>query len=209
MDSRDLLRAGLVWQIGDRREVQFWSDRWLEAGILGDLAPRSLADLNSEFRVLEVLDSDGSWDMTTLEALLPNALVDQICSLPRPVAAQLPDSICWSATPDGRFTVKSTFNLLQLDSENASPANWDWIWKLPCLERIRTFVWQLSHNRLLTNLSQFCSHLTSSPGCPWCPEAEESISHLFRICPKARETWRSLVFVRKGFSLNLLSHGST
>jgi len=97
-----------------------------------------------------------------------------------------------SAMPDGRFTVKSAFDLQQSPLPDGDTGNWRWIWKIPYLERIRSFIRQLSHDRLLTNLSHFHRHISTTADCPRCPGSQESLSHVFRECPIASGTWEKL-----------------
>lgn len=151
-----------------------------------------------DLTVDQALNPDGSWNLDFLDALLPSHLVEKIRSIPRPISVSLKDTLYWSGTPDGRFTVKSAFEIQQLNQEPC-PGEWKWIWRIPCIERIRSFLWLLTHNKLLTNLSRFFRHLTTNADCPHCTGIEESLSHVLRDCPIARETWARIGMRSQGF----------
>lgn len=70
--------------------------------------------------------------------------------------------------------------------------HWSMIWKLLVPERVRSFLWLVQHERLLTNLrksrmglgSQFCNH---------CNAVSECILHVLRDCPHAKTVWSHLL----------------
>lgn len=129
-----------MWRTGDGTRVRFWKDRWLKIGILEDLILNLDPTIINDFSVAQVINEDGDWSYDILEALLPQEILEHIRSTPRPLVANLSDEIFWAATPDGRFSVKSAYELISSNEIEPTSGNWDWIWKIPSLERIRTFV---------------------------------------------------------------------
>lgn len=113
-----------------------------------------LSDTGSNFHVSQVINQDGGWSWDLLASLLPTELLEHIRSIPLPLSNEVKDEIFWSPTPDGKFTVKFAFQIQQPPPE-PDEARWRWVWKIPCLERIRMFVWQVCHDRLLTNFIRF------------------------------------------------------
>lgn len=199
LQSRDLLRAGAIWRIGNGTKVQFWTDRWAYSKPLQDILEDMAPDHPNDFRVSQVLEPNGDWNLTLLDALLPNDMVEKIRGIPRPFAANLEDSVYWSETATGKFLVNSAFQLLQGGSRAPSLGEWRWIWRIPCIEKLRTFLWLILHDRLLTNFSRFHRHMAASPDCPRCVGVEETLSHLFRECPTSSETWKRLGVRSGGF----------
>ncbi|KAL4394826.1 hypothetical protein AHAS_Ahas02G0190800 [Arachis hypogaea] len=61
-----------------------------------------------------------------------------------------------------------------------------WEWKGP--ERIKTFMWQLSHNRLLT-AKRRARIMGTLPFCHLCPQVEETALHVLRDCPSTARIW--------------------
>ncbi|RYR16350.1 hypothetical protein Ahy_B04g073348 [Arachis hypogaea] len=65
-----------------------------------------------------------------------------------------------------------------------------WCWQGP--ERIRTFLWLVVHNVILTNLERKRRHLTTDDTCPRCRNQDESTIHVLRDCFYAKSIWRLL-----------------
>lgn len=199
LKCRDVLRAGTIWRIGDGRDVLFWKDRWLDLGPLETIVDNPVPESSDSFRVAQAIHPNGNWDLNFLSAFLPQHVLECIRGLPRPMETSIKDDICWSGTPDGSFSLKSAFALITSQSLDVPSGEWIWIWKIPCIERIRTFLWLIMHDRLLTNFTHFYRHMTTSADCPRCTGIEENLSHLLRDCPIARETWQRLGVRSSGF----------
>ncbi|KAI5395469.1 hypothetical protein KIW84_061876 [Lathyrus oleraceus] len=66
--------------------------------------------------------------------------------------------------------------------------DWKIIWRLKVPEVIKTFVWLLKHDRLLTNQSKSQRGLGVA-ACKLYGHAIETTLHVFRECPCALEVW--------------------
>ncbi|CAN1789134.1 Putative ribonuclease H protein At1g65750, partial [Linum perenne] len=62
-----------------------------------------------------------------------------------------------------------------------------WNWKGP--QRVRQFIWTAVHNRLMTNAERHRRHLTNNMECGLCVDEPESIDHILRKCPLAKQVW--------------------
>lgn len=54
-------------------------------------------------------------------------------------------------------------------------------------------MWLARHERLLCNHERRRRHLTSDGNCPVCHDVDESVEHVLRLCPKAKEIWKQLL----------------
>ncbi|KAK8678981.1 hypothetical protein V6N13_144456 [Hibiscus sabdariffa] len=61
------------------------------------------------------------------------------------------------------------------------------------LQRIKSFLWLLAKDRLMTNAERVQRHLTSIAHCYACGASTESAHHIFRECPTAVAIWRGLI----------------
>lgn len=63
-----------------------------------------------------------------------------------------------------------------------------WIWKAPCYNKIRFFIWKCTHNRLPK--WKYLAHIENgiSQDCPHCIQPESTI-HVLQDCHWAREFW--------------------
>ncbi|KAF7841233.1 putative ribonuclease H-like domain-containing protein [Senna tora] len=59
------------------------------------------------------------------------------------------DFFAWDLTHHGKFTIKSAFDSLSENHSNTTRC-WKQIWKSKATERVRIFLWSLSHGRLMT-----------------------------------------------------------
>lgn len=78
------------------------------------------------------------------------------------------------------------------------------IWQLKVQQRIRTFLWLLSHGKLLSNFSHWKRRIADSPESNMCIESEKTNLHTVRDCSEAKNVWLHLIppcFVQKLFSL--------
>nr|GMD23947.1 ribonuclease H [Ipomoea batatas] len=57
----------------------------------------------------------------------------------------------------------------------------EWIWRLGCLERCKTFIWLLIKGKLLTNMERVKRNFSSDNIFPLCGDGEESLEHVFRL----------------------------
>jgi hypothetical protein len=71
-------------------------------------------------------------------------------------------------------------------------SNWKKAWRINVPERVRSFMWLMMHERLLTNALKNKMRLCHAM-CNYCGDVEETILHAMRDCPKAREVWRYFV----------------
>ncbi|GLT72869.1 hypothetical protein SLA2020_447660 [Shorea laevis] len=61
----DLLKDGLIWRVGDGKDIRVWQDRWLPTPISFSIqSPRRI--LSEDARVAELIDQDTKWWNTNL-----------------------------------------------------------------------------------------------------------------------------------------------
>ena len=85
------------------------------------------------------------------------------------------------------FSVSSAY-----DIENETPttgAYWNKLWKLVTLPRIKTFLWLLGHDKLLTKENCLKKGLAGSAICPRCSNSVESVLHMLQDCLASRQIW--------------------
>lgn len=79
---------------------------------------------------------------------------------------------------------------LHLSNEKEDSVNEGWmmVWMLNVPERVRTFMWLLKHDRLLTNLSKSRKGMGSAM-CNLCGSSCKTTMHALRDCASARKMW--------------------
>lgn len=74
---------------------------------------------------------------------------------------------------------------------------WSNIWRLKVPNKILDFLWLVRHEKLACNAGRKRRHLTSEEHCFMCTSAKESVEHIIRWCPKARNVWSVLMGSRE------------
>lgn len=98
------------------------------------------------------------------------------------------DTCVWKLSSNGEFSVKTAYNSIVL-GQDLPPWKWEFIWKLHIPRKIKTFLWVLCHNKLLTIAQRVKRGLASSANCPRCNYPIESIEHLVKDCRCSTVIW--------------------
>ncbi|GMJ08752.1 hypothetical protein HRI_004544400 [Hibiscus trionum] len=189
----DLVR-NLVWNLGDGHRVDFWRDAWVDSfgPLCRYLCPRGDAD-DRNTSVRSMVTQDGQWNWGAFAEVLPSVVLQGILAIKPPFVPSFPDSPGWSLESNRRFTVRSAYRL----RANSSTVPSDPILKvLTCfrgLPRIKSFLWQVCHGRIMTNAERVYRHIANHPSCMICGAAVEDISHVLRDCLAVRGVWLQLV----------------
>ncbi|CAI0385208.1 unnamed protein product [Linum tenue] len=163
------MRKGLFWSLRDGTDTGFWSHPWLDnETTLEELA---LCDLSDEERTTSVAD----WlDGNGMEA---------------PKAGLGEDRTIWGAEKDGRFRLRSAYNLVVDEKEEEPMDVWKQLWRWNGPNRVKLFLWLVTHDRLLTNAERKKRQLTSNDECNFCKDEVETTEHIIRRCKKAGGIW--------------------
>ncbi|XP_028070017.1 uncharacterized protein LOC114272492 [Camellia sinensis] len=92
------------------------------------------------------------------------------------------DTPRWIKSSDGEFSTASAYDLI-VDQQNHM-GDWGWIWKLKVPLKLKSFLWLVLHDKLLTNHKRATRGITNDPKCPYYVNIE-TIEHLLRLCPQA------------------------
>ena len=202
------MQQNLGWRIGDGRTVRFWLDSWVpRVRALSSFATKQISPGDLQDVVASFVNSEGNWDWQRLHSVLPPEICHLICGLVPPSPNAGDDSVCWLPSHDGNFSVFSVYNTLAGHGCKEYDPLYKLIWRWKGLERVRSFLWLLANNALLTNLNRFVRHITHEPDCHRCNlSVHECVLHALRDCPVIVEFWRRLVPSRlqgQFFSCNL------
>jgi len=131
------------------------------------------------------------WDMGALTLYLLENILRKLFSV---VVHDFPgtsDELSWKGTQNGDFTVRSAYELLKPEAEERPLIGsfLKQIWKLVAPERVRVFIWLVSHMVIMTNVERVRRHLSDIATCSVCNGADESILHVLRDCPAMTPIW--------------------
>lgn len=187
------LELGLKWHTGEGTTIRFWTDHWLgDRGPLHLLADKSLSEVEAALPISHYLTDLGTWRTAAFASSLPADVVDEIQrTQPYPLAPDQP--LCTWVKESKGFSVRSAYQVIKEDEwDNLSPKWWlAWNWCGP--QRIRTFLWLVLSNKLLTNKERCRRHMTETKHCDSCSNKVEDMEHVLRGCALAKECWGFIV----------------
>jgi hypothetical protein len=192
-----LLKEGLIWRIGCGTEVNIWSDPWLNReGSRQPVTPRGQCLLT---KVSELIDPyTGQWDEVLVRDTFWEMDVDII--LATPIRSDYEDYLAWHFDSKGLFSVKSAYKLYVAKRDEVACAGsqvngenkfWKTLWDLPCLPKVKQFMWRLAHNSLALKMNIKRRGIDCDMLCVCCKRLDEDGAHLFFKCKNNREIWKA------------------
>ena len=185
---RPAFALGAKFSIGNGRSARFWLDHWVGS-----------QPLWSEFQDLYVQAVNPEMSVASALASSPPAIcfrrelsgteqdhLAELLSLIAPVSlSSSDDTVHWSLTPSGKFSVKSLYRKL-CECQACLVPKGLWTARLPL--KIKVFFWQLFRNRLPTSANVAKRNGPSSGLCVVCNVVEDA-NHVFFRCPLACFAW--------------------
>ncbi|CAN1178324.1 Putative ribonuclease H protein At1g65750 [Linum perenne] len=178
------------WSIRDGRNTHFWTDRWVDSGVVLADHALDIRRVESSLLVSEVYSKPGVWNVDFLLHVLPYNIVMQVVGMTPPSNTLGGDSIVWGLEPDGAFSVRSAYLMITDNAATPSDLVWRHIWRWNGPNKIKHFLWLATHKKLLTNEERGRRHLTNQVLCHCCSIHTESISHVIYECDFAMQVWR-------------------
>ncbi|CAN0878687.1 Uncharacterized mitochondrial protein AtMg00310 [Linum grandiflorum] len=192
LHGRDLLIKGLRFQIGQGFSIRALSDPWIPS--FPPTTPRLHPSISNDYSNLSVasLIYNHQWDIPILNNLFIHEDVKLITSIPLPTNP-IEDNIIWQYAPSGAYTVQSGYSLLRsikyppmLEPISLiDPQLWNQIWSLQVPPKLSFFLWRIFHKILPTKVALLTKKIVTDTICPVCLAGEESIEHIFLLCPLA------------------------
>ena len=124
--------------------------------------------------------------------------VETISTIPLGRTNQL-DILTWPHNPKGEHTVKSGYQFLQREFQNAQPGQsdgtgikplWQAIWNLPVPTKVKNLIWRAAKNSLPSKVKLVCRKIIQDDYCDLCREHKEDVKHALYSCPKLEEFWK-------------------
>ncbi|GLU11146.1 hypothetical protein SLE2022_279100 [Rubroshorea leprosula] len=113
LKCRSILQLGLRWRVGDRQQIKFWQDIWVDDKPLHEEALSQDLSASMDILISHAITPAGEWNEVLLGHLLLRNVVERILAIPIPMFAQQPNRAYWSGSQDGLFSIKSAFYLPQ------------------------------------------------------------------------------------------------
>nr|POE61120.1 putative ribonuclease h protein [Quercus suber] len=186
--GRSICEKGSKWSVGCNSQLNFWNDKWLNVGTIRSLIEGPLNLGESEVCIQEVTTEIG-WDLTNLSFVFPNCILNAVRAIPLRRFAEREDHRSWISSLNGEFDPKNAYLLAIDDNLETSDFHGKWIWKLQSLPKIKIFLWKCLHMSLPVKAILAYRGFGDLGGCDSCTELDESIIHVLRECPIAKNFW--------------------
>ncbi|CAN1826343.1 Putative ribonuclease H protein At1g65750 [Linum perenne] len=186
----NFMLQGLQWSVKNGRKTNFWSDRWLDSGVL--LRDYSINNQGVDFSlsVSNFVLPDGNWDVACLSNCLHNDALVQVLGMTPPCEHLGDDSIAWGLEASGKFNIKSAYLLVKDIAHDGQDTLWRKVWNWEGPTKIKQFMWLVSHGKLMTNEERRRRHISVDATYTKCQALCENIDHILRrkcgsnCCPR-------------------------
>ena len=119
--------------------LNFWTDKWIRECSPRELIEGPINKMESNITVVDMLQgNDWNWNALSLE-LLANIL-EKIKATPIRMYRDRKDTLSWSLSKDGEFSLALAYLLAIPDGNHDIPFLGEWIWKVDTLPRIQSFL---------------------------------------------------------------------
>ncbi|KAA3476902.1 reverse transcriptase [Gossypium australe] len=194
--TKDALEKGLIWKVSTGENISVFEDAWIPNY---DNARLTAGVGNSHFvKVPELINSnEREWNRDLIGNTFPEAEAELILRIPLAMEPH-EDLLVWNGELSGKFSVRSSYKLLQNSDPTAYALQiiyrgfYNKLWKIDIPTKIKIFIWKISWNFLATLVNMAIKKLTSSSLCPRCATGEETMNHLFRDCSDSVAIWKDL-----------------
>lgn len=139
--------------------------------------------------------NNGEWNTSSISFNLPINIINLIKCTFIPTNTTKEDKMIWGLAQNDIFTTKSAYTFLSNETDSLKSGdgeNFRWIWNLRVPNKIKTFIWLLSHDRLLTWAFLNRIGVNCNPACYFCSFIPETSTHIFFDYPNAKLFWHDL-----------------
>lgn len=186
-------KASTFFHVGDGRTALFWEDKWINEEAISDLAPCLFqlvpANIKKRLTVREGLHNR-QW-VRSITGGMSQAAIIEYQELWRILhefnLSDQRDRLVWRWTPDGTYTAKSAYKMLQAGSVKFRGHSL--IWKTWAPLRVKIFLWLAMKRKHWTADRRARHGLETHDRCLLCDQEPETIDHLLACCPFTREIW--------------------
>ncbi|KAL9293886.1 putative ribonuclease H domain, reverse transcriptase zinc-binding domain-containing protein [Arabidopsis thaliana] len=176
---RAVIYPGHSWVVGDGRSIRFWTDKWLSSKSLIDDVVGALPLGFEQLSVRDLWREEAGWDLTRIALWVSKEKRMELAAIVVDNFTGARDRLSWGESPDGKFTDMESF--------------YRRVWKVVAPERVRTFLWMVSKQIIMTNSERARRHICDSDICTVCKGGIETIIHVLRDCPAMSGIWQRIV----------------
>lgn len=139
------------------------------------------------------LENSREWDGDKVTSIFSEEDAGQIMATRIPTISAN-DRLAWSRTTNGKYTVKTGYQLWHAQNVGAGTVaqsnGWKRLWKLDVPHKIRVFLWRFCRNNVPVKSRLSMKGVRLPLNCPMCNSDVEDLLHVFFACPFALACWQ-------------------
>ncbi|KAK8686075.1 hypothetical protein V6N13_125102 [Hibiscus sabdariffa] len=136
---------------------------------------------------------DGDWNWQSSSSFIPLNVTLHIYAIKSPLATTTEGIQVWCRDPLHSFSIRSAYLAITNDTSPNAADTWSLITKFKGSPRVRSFLWLVSHDRIMTNHERTRRHLIVDQSYDFCEAAIENTLHALRDCPVALAIWSTII----------------
>lgn len=188
--DRELFFCSTYIALGNGRDTPFWEARWLDGAAPKDLAPNLYLQAKIKKRTVRQEIQNDNW-IRNLQNIDNPVMLQEFVLLFMAISnitlTEERDSIHWRWTSNGKYTVKSAYEVQFRGATVYFPAKE--IWTARTEPKCRLFAWLALHNKVLTAENMIRKNWPCNPTCSLCYCLEETTVHLLTQCNYTEAAW--------------------
>uniref|UniRef100_A0A803NV61 Reverse transcriptase domain-containing protein n=1 Tax=Cannabis sativa TaxID=3483 RepID=A0A803NV61_CANSA len=192
--SRDFIRGESCWLVANGRNTDIWHSPWIPWLSWNDY----IAAFNPRVQSPRVnllcnfFNERGELMTEAIAEWFAPRVGNQIGRVEL-LSNSDKDRLIWRDSIDGSFSISQAY-LSRIKPRLGIGSNvWKEIWKAPVHERVKLFLWKVCKD-ILPCGSCLRTVFGNESHCVLCNDGEDSLPHLFFLCPFARACWFSSPF---------------
>lgn len=199
MWSKDILKEGLCWRIGNGEKVSCRKDLW----ILEQPSGRITSNLNpnEEVKVSDLIQNH-CWNEFKIKSLFLPYEVEVILKIPLPGRNDVPDARFWRFDKKGFYSVKSGYEIerkrkkeTEADANKGSSSRnnkiWNRIWNLKVPPKVWIFTWNVLKEFIASEGNFADQHVPCNSRCNLCGFHIANTAHVLFFCSFSLMTWKN------------------
>lgn len=186
-----IVLPGHSWAIGDGGSIRFWTDRWLLERPLADIVTDVLPENHAVLLARDVWNNATGWRFENISQYVEESVCLELRAVVIDCFSGVKDRMSWKASANGEFTVKSAYRIATRDEKPKPDMSlfYRCVWRFRVPERVRMFLWLVSHQIIMTNVERKRRHLCDSDVCSVCKGDFETTLHILCDCPAMLGIW--------------------
>ncbi|XP_073153947.1 uncharacterized protein [Henckelia pumila] len=197
MWSRELLKKGLMWRVGDGKSIKIFEDKWIPS--LHLKMGNGVVQWTRDPKVSSLI-IDGAWDEELITTSINAHVAGEISKIPLHSMGSV-DSRFWSFDSKVWYSLRDRCRLQRGLFEHSVNQFayllkrwWSFLWSLSLPPKVRLFWWSATHDCIPTNLNLGRHHVPVGSSCSLCSFPYDSTCHSLFHCAAIKHLWKNTPF---------------